>query len=93
VLIVEEEEQIVKYLIDMCDMGYGLSPTHLKMKVYEITKNRLIPFKNRIPSGGWMRWWRHCHLELTLRASQVLEVARAKGLSQSNVATFYDNLE
>jgi hypothetical protein len=93
VLTAEEEEQIVKYLIDMCDRGYGLSLTRLKMKVYEITKNRWTPFKNGILGGGWMRWWRHHHPELTLRASQVLEVARIKGLSQSNVATFYDNLE
>jgi hypothetical protein len=38
VLTVEEEEQLVKYLIDMCDRGYGLSPTQLKMKVYEIRR-------------------------------------------------------
>jgi hypothetical protein len=93
VLTGEEEEQIVQYLIDMCDRGYGLSPTQLKMKVYEITKNRWTPFKNGIPGGGWMRWWRHRHPELTLRASQVVDAARAKGLCPSNVATFYDNLE
>jgi hypothetical protein len=93
VLTAEEEEQIVKYLIDMCDRDYGLSPTQLKMKVYEITKNRWTPFKHGIHGSGWMRWWRHRHPELTLRGSQVLEATRAKGLSQSNVATFYDNLE
>jgi hypothetical protein len=33
----------------MCDRGLGLSPIQLKMKVYEITKNRWTPFKNGIP--------------------------------------------
>ena len=77
----------------MCDRGYGLSPTQLKMKVYEITKNRWTPFKNGILGGGWMRWFKRRHPELTLRASQVLETARAKGLCESNVASFYNNLE
>ena len=93
VLFAEEEEYIVQYLIDMCDRGYGLSPTQLKMKVYEITMNRWTPFKNGISGGGWMQWWKRRHLEFTLRASQVLEIARAKGLYESNVANFYNNLD
>ena len=63
------------------------------MKVYKITKNRWIPFKNGIPSGGWMRWWKHRHPKLTLRALQVLEIARMKGLCESNIASFYNNLD
>jgi hypothetical protein len=93
VFTAEEEKQLVKYLIDMCDMDYGLSPIQLKMKVYEITKNRWTPFKNGIPGGSWMQCWKHRHPELTLQASQVLETARVKGLGQSNVATFYDNFQ
>ena len=50
----EEEAQIVDFLIKMCDCGYGMSPSALKMKVYEITKNRWMPFKDGIPSRGWM---------------------------------------
>ena len=44
VLTPEEEQEIVDYLMKMCDMGFGLSPSALKMKVYEITKDRLTPF-------------------------------------------------
>jgi hypothetical protein len=39
-----EEEELVQHLIQMCDRGLGLSATQLKMKVYEITKNRWTPF-------------------------------------------------
>jgi hypothetical protein len=56
VLTVEEENQLVEYLIEMCNRGLGLSPIQLKMKVCEITKNRWTPFKNGILGGGWMRW-------------------------------------
>jgi hypothetical protein len=52
VLTRNEEKQLVDYLIGMCNKGLGLSPTQLKMKVYEITWNTWTPFKNDIPSGG-----------------------------------------
>ena len=77
----------------MCDQGYGLSPTALKMKVYEITMSRCTPFKNGIPGRGWMRWWMKRHPQLILRVSQALDTARAKGLCAENVSSLYDNLE
>ena len=39
VLTLVEEEQLVQYLLQMCDRDLGLLPTQMKMKVYEITKN------------------------------------------------------
>jgi hypothetical protein len=63
------------------------------MKLYEITKTRWTPFKNGIPSGGWMRWWKKRHLELPLRSFQALEAAKASGLYEENVKSFYDNLQ
>jgi hypothetical protein len=93
VLIPEEEQQLLEYLIEICDRGLGLSPTQLKMKVYEITKTRWTPFKNGIPGGGWMRWWKKRHPKLSLRSVQALEAARASALCEENVKTFHDNLE
>jgi hypothetical protein len=52
-------EQIVEYLVRMCEGGLGLSPIALKMKVYEITKDRETPFKNGILGDGWLRCFRH----------------------------------
>ena len=93
VLTAEEEVQLLDYLIAMCDAGYGLSPTALKMKVYEITKTRWMPFCEGIPGGSWMRWFQNRHPELIVRASQALESARARALCPENVATLYDNLQ
>ena len=39
-----EEQLIVEYLLSMCDLGYGLTPTALRLKVYEITKGKWTPF-------------------------------------------------
>ena len=93
VLTPEEEKELVDYLVKMCDMGFGLSPSALKMKVYEITKSRWTPFRDGIPGGGWMRWFRHRHPELTVRVAQGLESARARALCPENVQTLYENLE
>jgi hypothetical protein len=92
VLSEEEERQLTHWLISMVERGYGLSPTTLKMKVSEITMSRDTPFREGIPGGGWMRGWRRRHPELTLRVSQALETARARGLCRDNVKSFYDNL-
>lgn len=92
VLTLEEEDEIVQYLIRMCDLGFGITPSALKMKVFEITQHRWTPFRDGIPGDGWMRWFRRRHPELTLRASQGLESARARALCPENVQTLYDNL-
>ena len=52
VLSPAEEELIVAYMHSMCEGGLGLSPIALKMKVFEITKDRVTPFKNGIPGDG-----------------------------------------
>jgi hypothetical protein len=66
ILSLEEEKQIVEYLVGMCERGLGLSPIALKMKVFEITKHRDTPFKNGIPKDRWLRCFKHRHPELSL---------------------------
>ena len=92
VLTMEEERELVKYILAMCNQGLGLSPLDLKLKVAEITRSRSPPFKDGIPGDGWYRWFQKRHPELTLRAAQVLSTSRAKGLCKENVHNFYSNL-
>jgi hypothetical protein len=93
VLSREEEKKLSYWLIEMAEVGHRLSPTTLKIKVSNIAMGRDTPFRNGIPGGGWMRGWKRCHSELSVRTSQALEVARAKGLCEFNVRSFYNNLE
>lgn len=93
VLSPEEEKKLSEWLIEMAEAGHGLSPTALKIKVSNIVMGRDTPFRNGIPGGGWMRGWKRRHSELSVRSSQVLEVARARGMSELNVSSFYNNLE
>ena len=93
VLTPDEEAEIVQYLIRMCDLGFGLTPSTLKMKVFEIMQHHWTPFRDGILGDGWMRWFRRRHPELTLRGFQGLESAQARALGRENVQTLYDNLE
>ena len=70
----------------------GLTPSALKMKVYEITKHRSTPFKNGILGDRWLRWFRHYHPNLILQVFQALGASKARGLCKENVQSFYDNL-
>lgn len=44
VLSQDEERQLAEFCMAMAERGHGLSPTALKMKVSEITMDRLTPF-------------------------------------------------
>ena len=39
-----------------------------------------------------LRWFKHCHSELSFWVAQELSVARAEALYEENVQSFYDNL-
>lgn len=57
------------------------------------TQERATPFVDGILGKSWWRYFKARHLELSLRMAQRLEVTRARGLSNENVTSFYDNLE
>ena len=56
----------------MANCGLPLTPTKVKLKVAEMTKEKIIPFKNGVFGHTWMIWIRNRHLEFTLRAPQGL---------------------
>ena len=93
VLSHEEEKKLSEWLVEMAEAGHELSTTTLKIKFSNIAMGRDTPFRNGIPGGGWMRGWKQRHPKLSVRTSQALEVARAKGLCELNVRSFYHNLE
>ena len=92
-LSTEEEIELVRYLLFMYDRGLGLTPVLLKLKVYEITRIHVIPFKNGTPGDGWLRWFKRRHPELALQVAKALLSARAKSLCPENVQSFYNNLQ
>lgn len=89
----EEESALETYMERMQNCGHPLSMEDLRLKVALITQDRVTPFRDGIPGDSWVRWFKKRHPNLTMRHSQGLEFARAKGLCAENVASFYNNLE
>ena len=89
-----EEKKLVDYLFKMQDLGHPLTPGQLRLKVAQATQTREIPWSDvGVPGKSWLRSFKLRHPEIAARKSQPLEVARARGLCQTTVATLYENME
>ncbi len=66
-----------------------LTFTQLRFKVAKITQEIITHFKNGISGWGWLKWFKKCNLDLSLRVAQGLDVGRTKGVCLTNVASFY----
>ena len=77
-LDLEEENKLEKWLVNMAKMRHRLNPIALKMKVCELKVQKQTSFWDGIPRGRWMRGWKQCHPELSLRMSHALEIPRTK---------------
>ena len=67
ILTKEEEERIVHYLIQMADMGYGLTREAVMHMVYIIVEKckRPHPFKNEKAGRWWFQGFKSWHPNLT----------------------------
>jgi hypothetical protein len=92
ILTAVEESALTAYMSKMQDFGHPLSIQQLRMKVAMITQERVTPFKDGLPGGGCIRWFRKRHSDLSMRNSQGLEFARARRLCHKNMESFYANL-
>jgi hypothetical protein len=91
-LTVDEEQQLMDYIIQMQGLGFSLSFSQLKLKVTLITQERATPFVYGIPGACWLRWFKRRHPELALRLAHGLDTNRARRLCPANINTFYSNL-
>jgi hypothetical protein len=89
----DEESALTTYMGKIQDYGHPLTMQQLRLKVSTITQERVTPFREGIPGKSWVRWFKQRHPDLTLKNSQGLEFARARGLCPEIVASFYGNLQ
>lgn len=92
-LSLEEDEKLVQYLFNMQEHAHPLLISNVNMKIAELTKDMLTSFKNDILEVGWLQWFWHRHLKLSLRSPQCLKKDRVRGLNPKIVGTLYHNLE
>ena len=89
-LSVEEEEELVNFLVQVAEIGYP----HTKKQVFSIVQQILISKGiNSSVSNGW--WERFCkrNPNVSLRSAVPLSLARASATDPEMLSRYYDTLE
>ena len=94
VLIKDEEDKLVQYLIQMADMGYGLSREACMHMVGNFVSacKRSNPFKNEKAGRWWFEGFKARHPILTIRKPQPLSYCRALCSNKDIISDFFGKL-
>ena len=94
ILTDEEEDMLVKYLVEMADMGYGLTRETVMELAFTIVQKseRKNPFHGGKAGCAWFKGFRRRHPQLSLRAPQPLSYCRAIASNQATVDDFFGKL-
>jgi len=66
VLTVVEEQELMRYLLEMADRGFPLTWLTLRIRVAIMTQGQPTLFKEGILVNGSVRWFKNQHLEISL---------------------------
>lgn len=80
VVTLQEEDQLVKWILKMANMGHSISLGQCRLKVVELTQEKEIPCTNGVHGDSWVKQFKKRYHDLSLRTTQGLEQAKAKGL-------------
>ena len=94
VLTKEEEDRLNTYLIQMAEMGFGLSSEDVMQMAYVIVdrSGRTHPFKNGKAGRGWFEGFRARYPRLTIRTPQPLSYCRALCSNKETIDDFFGKL-
>jgi hypothetical protein len=90
----EEEDRLANYLIQMSEMGFGLSRDTVMRLAYNIVERdkRKHPFKDEKAGRAWFDGFRQRHPRLTIRSPQPLSYCRAVCANADTVNDFFGKL-
>ena len=73
-ILTKDEEGLARYIVDMADMGFGLSRDDIRFTAYKIAEKcgRPHPFQNEIAGRAWLDGYLKRNPKLTLRSAQPL---------------------
>ena len=88
------EDRLAQYLVDMADMGFGLSRQEVMRLAFQIAEESGIkhPFQNCTAGRKWFEAFRSRHPNLTLRTPEALSYARAKSVNPKTIEDFFAKL-
>ena len=97
VLPLHVEEELVKHLVAMENMFFGVTRTELMKLAYEVAEKNDIPHGfnrvSKMPGKTWYRKFMLRHPEISLRQPEATSVARASGFSNEAVGRYFTLLE
>ena len=94
VLNESEEEQLSQYLVQMADVGFGLTREDIMRLAFNIAEKsgRKHPFSGNKAGRGWFEGFKARHPKLTLRTPQPLSYCRALCSNQEVIDDFFGKL-
>ena len=93
ILMDEEEDMLVKYLVEIADVGYGLTrKTVMELAFAIVQKREKNPFRGGKAGRAWFEGFQRRHPQLFLQAPQPLSYCRAISSNQATVDDFLGEL-
>ena len=88
------EQRLVEYVIEMSDMGFGLTRIDIMHLAYQIAEKGGIdhPFRSGLAGRTWFDGFRKRHPTLTLHSPQSLSYLRAKAGNPKILEDFFAKL-
>ena len=94
VLTKDEEDMLARYLVEMADMGFELSPEDVRYTAFRIAEasGRPHPFQSGIAGYAWMDGFRAWHPRLAVRTAQSLSRSRAACANEDTISDYFAKL-
>ena len=94
ILTDEEEDLLCKYIIELADMGYGLSKEDVQRLAFSLVEKmgRKHPFTNGMAGRGWFDGFKARHPQLSFRTPQALSFTRAVSANELAISDFFAKL-
>ena len=91
VLTKDEEDMLARYLVEMADMGFGLSPEDVRYTAFRIAEasGRPHPFQSGIAGYAWMDGFRVRHPRLAVHTAQSLSRSRAACANEDTISDYF----
>ena len=90
-VLTKEEDAVAKYLVTMCDMGYGLTREIVVNLAYTIAEQsgRKHPFTGESAGRSWFEGFMRRNPSLTVRTPQPLSYSRAVCANPDTISEFF----
>ena len=90
----EEENELVDYVVQMANMGFGLTRGDLQLTAYRLAERlgKSHPFLNGIAGRGWLEGFLARYPKLVLRSTQPLSYSRAVSANPDAISDHFAKL-